>query len=58
MNTGWPVQRWPQPYAEYLQYDWYSGLWEFSDEATVRFGSAGCGFGTWAHVFHEPADVT
>lgn len=56
-NAGWPVLEYPAPYMHYLDYDWYSGLWEFSPEATVRFGHEADGFGTWTHAFLLPAAV-
>ncbi len=56
-NTAWPVLLWPAPYAQYLEYDWHSGLCEFNDAGTVALGHEGCGFGTWAHTFNVPAEV-
>jgi hypothetical protein len=53
--SAWPTLVWPAPYAGHLHFDWHSGLWEFDDAATVRFGREGCGFGAWHHVFHQPA---
>lgn len=57
-SDAWPVIAWPAPYAEYLDFDWHSGLWEFDDAATVRFGHQAPGFGSWEHMFHVPAEVT
>lgn len=54
VETGWPLMVWPQAYADLLQYDWWSGLWEISDEAIARYGA---GIGGWLHVFHVLAEV-
>jgi hypothetical protein len=39
--------------ADYLEYDWYSGLWECTPEATLQFGVGV--FGGWMAAFLVPA---
>jgi hypothetical protein len=50
-NTGWPETEWYFS-NDYLAYDWYSGLWEVTPEATVRFGFGE--WGSWVHLMWVP----
>jgi hypothetical protein len=53
-DEAWPLMTWAPVYADYLQYDWYSGLFEVSDEAIAKLSQ---GFGSWLHCFHVLAEV-
>lgn len=53
-NVGWPVTVLPRWMNDYVFYDWYSGIWEISDEGVAMCGA---GFGAWLHQFHEPFGV-
>lgn len=48
MKTAWPTR--PLA-AELLEYDWRSGLWEFTGAAVVTHCE---GFIQWLHVFMVP----
>jgi hypothetical protein len=45
----WPLYPFP---AQWLEYDWHSGLWEATPGATTHFGFGV--FGAWLHVFLDP----
>lgn len=50
-NIGWPVTVLPRWMNDYVFYDWYSGIWEISDEGVAMCSA---GFGAWLHQFHAP----
>jgi hypothetical protein len=47
--SGWELRAFP---SKYLYYDWHSGLWECTPEATIDLGFGE--FGGWVADMLEP----